>query len=779
MSILSRYGYSSWSRMSTLNIVSKRTQTAVSSLLHTNGTIKPKKSSISCRTDMKDARRIIVKLGTALITRENEDGLAIGRLASTVEQVSQLQNEGRQMLLVTSGAVAFGRQVLRKEAMMTMTMRKSLSPKDILLNSRLAIQRQACAAFGQKGLMSFYERMFQQYNIGVAQVLVTKSDFYNADSRKNLQATLDELLNLNIIPILNTNDAVAPCTDTDAEVTAAKDDIVINDNDSLAARLAVLISADLLLIMSDVNGLYTGPPEAEGSRLLNTFCPKNDSQLITFGARSKVGTGGMESKVKCASWALDHDVGVVITNGQIDKAILNIIDGKKIGTFFTNIPNTSLPVDIQAIKARDGSRLLQKLTSHQRKEIINKIASNLNEYSNDILHANKHDLDEAIKGGLKSSLIGRLGLTEKKLQTLSLGLQQIAEKSGVLGKVVRRTRLADGLLLKQITAPIGVLLVIFESRPDSLPQIAALSICSGNGLLLKGGSEAKYSNEILTKLIQDALEPHASRDTIALINKREQVSDLLKLGKYIDLVIPRGSNELVRSVQKQSIHIPVLGHAEGICHVYVDKDANLDMALRIVRDSKCDYPSACNAMETLLIHKDLIRTPFFESLIDLLRSEKVKVYSGPRLSTMVPFPPPSATSLRVEYGDLQCAIEVVDDVKDAIEHINKFSSNHTDSIVTENQNTASNFLNDVDSACVFHNVSTRFSDGYRFGLGAEVGISTGRIHARGPVGIEGLLTTKWIVEGHGDVVADFTEGRKNFVHETLGLIDNFVEEKCK
>ena len=281
MSLLSRHGYASWTRLAQV-----RRQPLPRNFLH-----------ISHRSEMKDARRIIVKLGTALITRENEDGLALGRLASTVEQVSQLQNEGRQMLLVTSGAVAFGRQLLRKEAMMTMTMRKSLSPKDILQNSRLAIQRQACAAYGQKGLMSFYERMFQQYNIGVAQVLVTKTDFYNADSRKNLQATLNELLNLNIVPILNTNDAVAPCTDTDDEVTAAQDGIVINDNDSLAARLAVLISADLLLIMSDVNGLFTGPPDLEGSRLLHTFCPKQDSQLISFGARSKVGTGGMESKV--------------------------------------------------------------------------------------------------------------------------------------------------------------------------------------------------------------------------------------------------------------------------------------------------------------------------------------------------------------------------------------------------------------------------------------------------------------------------------------------------
>jgi len=724
---------------------------------------------ITSRSDMKDARKIIVKLGTALITRENEDGLALGRLASTVEQVSQLQNEGRQMLLVTSGAVAFGRQVLRKEAMMKMTMRKSLSPKDILQNSRQAIQRQACAAFGQKGLMSLYERMFQQYNVGVAQVLVTKSDFSNVDSRKNLQSTLNELLNLNIVPILNTNDAVAPFTDTDDEVVAARDGIVINDNDSLAARLAVLINADLLLIMSDVNGLYTGPPNLESSRLLNTFCPKKDSQMISFGARSSVGTGGMESKVKCASWALDHQVGVVISNGQIDKAILNIIDGKKLGTFFTQTSTETLPVDIQAIKARDGSRILQRLSAEERKGIIRRMAKNLIDRKDEILQANRKDIEEAAKDGLKSSLLARLGLSATKLETLAKGLEQIAEKTSILGETVRKSRLADGIVLRQITTAIGVLLVIFESRPDSLPQIAALSICSGNGILLKGGSEAKHSNEILTRLMQDALEPLAPRETIALINTREQVADLLQLGKYIDLVIPRGSNELVRSVQKQSVQIPVLGHAEGICHVYIDKEADLDMALRIVRDSKCDYPSACNAMETLLIHKDLIRSAFFDNLIEMFRLEKVKIYAGPRLSVMLSFPPPPATSLRVEYGDLQCTVEVVDDVKDAIEHVNKFSSNHTDSIVTENQLTAEKFIGNIDSACVFHNVSTRFSDGYRFGLGAEVGISTGRIHARGPVGVEGLLTTKWIVEGQGDVVADFSEGRRQFLHQPINL----------
>lgn len=291
--------------------------------------------------------------------------------------------------------------------------------------------------------------------------------------------------------------------------------------------------------------------------------------------------------------------------------------------------------------------------------------------------------------------------------------------------MVRRTKLADGLDLRQVTVPIGVLLVIFESRPDSLPQVAALAMASANGLLLKGGKEAAHSNRALMELVKESLASVGAENAISLVSTREEISDLLSMDKHIDLIIPRGSSELVRSIQEQSAHIPVLGHAEGICHVYVDKEADLDKALKIIRDAKCDYPAgkshrmgpfhsspmhapamnnnrihwialpsfvtssafrsaACNAMETLLIHEDLMSGTFFADVCSLLKRENVKIFSGPKLAQLLTFGPPPAKSLRHEYGSLDATIEVVRSLDDAIAHVHKYGSSHTDVIVTEN-----------------------------------------------------------------------------------------------
>ncbi|XP_039212932.1 delta-1-pyrroline-5-carboxylate synthase isoform X3 [Crotalus tigris] len=732
--------------------------------------------SFAHRSELKHAKRIVVKLGSAVVTRGDECGLALGRLASIVEQVSMLQNQGREMMIVTSGAVAFGKQRLRHEILLSQSVRQALhSGQNQLKDMAIPVlEARACAAAGQSGLMALYEAMFTQYSICAAQILVTNLDFHDEQKRRNLNGTLHELLRMNIVPIINTNDAVVPPPEPNSDLQGVNV-ISVKDNDSLAARLAVEMKTDLLIVLSDVEGLFDSPPGSDDAKLIDIFYP-GDQQSVTFGTKSRVGMGGMEAKVKAALWALQGGTSVVIANGTHPKisghVITDIVEGKKVGTFFSEVKPAGPTVEQQAEMARTGGRSLAALQPEQRAEIIFHLADLLTDQREEILQANKKDLEEAEnKGRLALPLLKRLSLSTSKLNSLAIGLRQIAASSqDSVGRVLRKTRIAKDLELEQVTVPIGVLLVIFESRPDCLPQVSALAIASGNGLLLKGGKEASHSNQILHHLTQEALSIHGVKDAVQLVNTREEVEDLCRLDKLIDLIIPRGSSQLVRDIQKAAKGIPVMGHSEGICHVYVDLEASVEKVTRIVRDSKCEYPAACNALETLLIHRDLLRTPVFDQIIDMLRVEQVKVHAGPKFASYLTFSPSEVKSLRTEYGDLECCIEVVDSVQDAIEHIHKYGSSHTDVIITENEKTAELFLQHLDSACVFWNASTRFSDGYRFGLGAEVGISTSRIHARGPVGIEGLLTTKWLLRGDNHIVSDFSEqGSMKYLHENLPI----------
>ena len=369
-----------------------------------------------------------------------------------------------------------------------------------------------------------------------------------------------------------------------------------------------------------------------------------------------------------------------------------------------------------------------------------------------ILAANAEDVSAAEASHLAGPLLERLRLKPGKLAQLADGVRAIAAQPEPIGRADLRRELAAGLELERVSAPLGVLLVIFESRPDVLPQIAALAVRAGCGLLLKGGKEAAATNASLHAVVVAALSPTVSADTVSLVAGREGVDDLLKLHDVIDLVLPRGSNALVSHVQAHT-KIAVLGHGDGVCHVYVDAAADIAKAVKIVVDSKVDYPAACNAMETLLLHQSLLGAGGGKAapILDALRAAGVELHGGPRASVELGLP--LQPQMHSEYGSLACTVEVVAGMEEAIKHIHAYGSGHTESIVTEDAAAAADFLRRVDSACVFHNASTRFADGYRFGLGAEVGISTGRIHARGPVGVEGLLTTRWLLRGLGQIVA--------------------------
>ncbi|CAG7835283.1 unnamed protein product [Allacma fusca] len=721
------------------------------------------KFTISSRSEIPNARRIVVKVGSAVLTRDDDFGLALGRVASLVEQVANLQNGGREVILVSSGAVALGKQLLAPKRDLSV----KHSPKRYhgLNGNKIQVDPRTAAAVGQLDLMYTYKSMFAQYGVQIAQVLLTQQNFADASARKLFFETISELLALNVLPIVNTNDAV----EAFQIYNELEGGITVNDNDSLAALVSNEFQADLMILISNVDGVLTGPPGTFGSRLLHTYCPDTIQEGVKFGEKSAVGCGGMQSKVSAAIWALNNGTAVIICNGSKQGTLNGIMTGKRIGTLFTAHVNGTRSSEAIAELAKEGGRRLANLDGATRSEIIKRIGELLITRKTDIMTGNNRDLENA-KEKLGSAEYDRLKLTDAKITSLAAGLEQMARDSvDILGRTVKRTLLANGLELQQVKVPIGLLMVIFEARPDCLPQIAALSIASGNGLVLKGGKEAVHTNNALMSIVSEALLTQGVQNAIQMVVSREDANEIIGLG-MVDLIIPRGSSALVKSVTAQAQGVPVLGHAEGICHIYVDTDANLDKALHTVKDAKCSYPAACNAVETILIHKELLsKGNFLTRLSDLLMSNNVEIYVGPNLHKEMPSKFPVAKTLKTEYSRLACTIEVVSDVSEAISHINSFGSSHTEAIITENEEAANEFLKRVDSACVFHNASTRFADGYRFGLGAEVGISTGRIHARGPVGVEGLLTTKWILHGQGDAASDFGPGGKSYKHVQLPL----------
>jgi glutamate-5-semialdehyde dehydrogenase len=415
---------------------------------------------------------------------------------------------------------------------------------------------------------------------------------------------------------------------------------------------------------------------------------------------------------------------------------------------------------------RDAQRRLGFVSGSKRSEALRHLEVLLAEREAAILEANGRDLEEARRADLSGPLLGRLELTAAKLATLRSGVAQLAEQADPIGTAVRVTELDEGLVLRQVRSPIGVLLVIFESRPDVVIQIGSLALRSGNAVLLKGGSEAMHSNRALVACLRDALAAAGlPSEAVAGVEGRAAVAQLLELDELIDLVIPRGSGELVRSIQSAT-RIPVLGHAEGICHVYLDRAADPAMAKRIVLDSKCGYPTACNAVETLLVHREFL--PRLGEIGRALADASVELRADEESRPHLPGADPAGEEdWRTEYCDLVLSVRTVADLDEALEHVFRYGSAHTEAIVTEDRETAERFLREVDAASVFWNASTRFADGYRYGLGAEVGISSGRIHARGPVGVEGLMTVRWLLEGSGQSAEDYGPGKRSFTHRSL------------
>lgn len=421
----------------------------------------------------------------------------------------------------------------------------------------------------------------------------------------------------------------------------------------------------------------------------------------------------------------------------------------------------------QALAARQASYRLATASGPLKDRTLEAVAQALERRAAELLTVNRADQERSRAEGIKEALLKRLALNENKVAQMVASVRDLLRLPDPIGRRRLARELDEGLVLTQISVPIGVIGVVFEARPDALVQISTLCLKSGNAVILKGGSEARGSNRMLHEMIVEAVvsvDP-LFRDAVQLVETRAEVGEMLRLDGLIDLVIPRGSNELVRSIQ-ESTKIPVLGHAEGVCHLYVDRAADLDMAVEVAHDAKCQYPAVCNAIETLLVHADLAAA-FLPRLALRLGEAGVELRGDERTRVLIAAAPAAEADWRTEYNDLVLSIRVVDSLEQAVQHINTYGSHHTDAIVTAEPAAARRFLAAVDSASVMWNCSTRFADGFRYGLGAEVGIATGKIHARGPVGLEGLTSTKWVLEGSGQIVADYVEGRRRFTHREL------------
>ena len=425
--------------------------------------------------------------------------------------------------------------------------------------------------------------------------------------------------------------------------------------------------------------------------------------------------------------------------------------------------------------ARAAAIQLAAVKTDVKNKALAEIANALKQHSEEIISANRKDVSIAQKNKVAPPLLKRLMFDAGKIADVCAGIESLIKLDDPVGQTLTATELDKGLELYKVSCPIGVIGVIFESRPDALVQISTLCLKSGNAVLLKGGSEAEHSNRILAEIIGKAsVKACLPAGWLQLLQTRQDVAQMLAMDKYIDLIIPRGSNEFVGYIMNNT-NIPVLGHAEGICHVYVDGEADVDMAVNITVDSKCQYVAVCNAAETLLVDEKIAKE-FLPKIKAALEQRKVGSTSSPQVelrgcektAAIIKTKPATEKDWATEYLDCILSIKVVAGLDDAIEHINRYGSHHTDTIVTANKEKASRFMEMADSANVFWNASTRFSDGYRYGLGAEVGISTNKIHARGPVGLEGLVIYKWKLLGSGQVVADYSgKNAKKFTHKKL------------
>ena len=671
---------------------------------------------------------LVIKVGSNVLTRK--DGhLDTTRVSAIVDQVAWLKEQGYDVILVSSGAVACGRREMK-----------------VGHDLDTVEQRQLFSALGQVKLIGLYYDLFREYGLHVGQILTMRENFDPGEQYDNQKACMKVMLENGVIPIVNENDTVS--------VT----ELMFTDNDELSGLIARMMDADMLILLSNINGVYTGNPEDKDSKLIAMVAPDCNLDKYVSAVKSNHGRGGMQSKYATAKQLQREGIKVMIANGERENILVDLINRP------AETPHTDfLPAMVEKADSvsrlsfdavRLASRQVAMLTDEQRNRVLNNLADAIEEHTDDLLEANGKDLEMMDED---NPLYDRLKLTPQRLQAIAADMRHVTQLPSPLGRVLCERTLPNGLELRRVSVPFGVIGIVYEARPNVTFDVFSLCFKSGNACMLKGGKDAHHSNTAAVALIHRVLQSHAldCNAVLLLPPTHEATAQMLNAVGYVDLCIPRGGRKLIDFV-RQHAKVPVIETGAGVVNTYFDQDGDVEMGTRIVCNAKTRRVSVCNALDCLLIHAGRLND--LPVLCAPLAERGVTLYADPQAMEVLKVAYPShllcaATdqSFGTEFMDYKMAVKTVASVEDAITHIARYGSGHSECIITSNADTARLFQQRIDAACVYWNAPTSFTDGAQFGLGAEIGISTQKLGARGPMGLEEITTYKWLIEGEGQV----------------------------
>ena len=678
--------------------------------------------------------RIAVKIGSNVLTRQ--DGtLDVTRMSALVDQIAALYKAGMEIIVVSSGAVASGKSEI--------TPLYTLDEVD---------QRQLFSAVGQAKLINRYVELFRDHGIAVGQVLTVKENFAS-ESHYNIQKNcMAVMLENGVIPIVNEND------------TISLTELMFTDNDELSGRIATMMEVQALVILSNVDGLYSGDPAQPGTHILREIAPEDDLSGYIQEGKSSLGRGGMQTKAGIAREVAAQGIHVYIANGKRNDILTDLITHREDTPCTHFIPRQRIEKTEAQVAAsqleptfaavRAASTRLSAFSTEDINRLLRAIADAVESQADYILSENRKDLERMSPENPKYD---RLKLTEARLKDMAEGVRHVAGLPTPLGRTLKETIRPNGLHIRKVSVPFGVIGIIYEARPNVTLDVSALCLKSGSACLLKGGHDADCSNRALVKVIREVLEAFdMDTHTIELLPPtREATGEMLHAEKYVDLIIPRGSSTLINFVRREAT-VPVIETGAGICHTYFDRYGDVDKGTAIIHNAKTRRVSVCNALDCLLIDAD--RLTDLPRLCAPLAESRVILYADPFAYVALDGHYPEVLlkqateeSFGIEFLDYKMAIKTVEGIEEALAHIRHYSSKHSECIVTEDSNQAARFRRDVDAACVYVNAPTSFTDGGQFGMGAEIGISTQKLHARGPMGLEEITTYKWLIDGNGQV----------------------------